>query len=367
MAIHRHPSRQGRNEGLTAINVRTQARTQATTQNGATARQCADPEASAEQVDARFEVFDRKPPLPDMVAEVARGLCQRQKSIPPKYFYDAAGSKLFDAITQLPEYYLTRTEIGILDDNRDAIGRRVGVGTCLVEYGSGSSVKVRILLDACRPAAYVPVDISKDHLVTSARPSTTTFRRCPYIRLVRTTRRHSTSRLLRSSYPGWRSFRVRALAISTRPAADRFLAAVAGTVGAGGMLIVGVDAKKDPRVLASAYNDAAGVTARFNENLLTHINAAAGADFDLTGFRHRAEYNADAGRIEMYLDATRDQVVRINGDSVAFARGEALHTENSYKYAPDEFVAKAERAGFDCSAAYRDERSYFMVLLLQVR
>ena len=367
MAIHRHPSRQGRNEGLTAINVRTQARTQATTQNGATARQCADREASAEQVDARFEVFDRKPPLPDMVAEVARGLRQRQKSIPPKYFYDAAGSKLFDAITRLPEYYLTRTEIGILDDNRDAIGRRVGVGTCLVEYGSGSSVKVRILLDACRPAAYVPVDISKDHLVTSARaiyndfPALSVYPTCadytapfdlPPVAL-------ELSRV--AFFPG------SSIGNFDPPAADRFLAAVAGTVGAGGMLIVGVDAKKDPRVLASAYNDAAGVTARFNENLLTHINAAAGADFDLTGFRHRAEYNADAGRIEMYLDATRDQVVRINGDSVAFARGEALHTENSYKYAPDEFVAKAERAGFDCIAAYRDERSYFMVLLLQVR
>ena len=363
MAIHGYPSRPGRSKGLTAINASTQARTQ----NGATARQGAGSERAAKQAAARFEVFDRKPPLPDMVAEVARGLRLRQKSIPPKYFYDAAGSKLFDAITELPEYYLTRTEIGILDDNRDAIGRRVGVGTCLVEYGSGSSVKVRILLAACRPEAYVPVDISKDHLVTSARAIYNDF---PALSVYPTCADYTAPFDLppvARELPRVAFFPGSSIGNFDPLAADRFLAAVARTVGTGGMLIVGVDAKKDPRVLASAYNDAAGVTARFNENLLTHINAAAGADFDLTGFRHRAEYNADAGRIEMYLDATRDQVVRINGDSVAFARGEPLHTENSYKYAPDEFVAKTERAGFECTAAYRDDRGYFTVLLLRVR
>ena len=314
-----------------------------------------------------FKLFDRKPPLPDMVAEVAGGLRQPEKSIPPKYFYDAAGSKLFDAITRLPEYYLTRTEIGILNDNRAAIGRRVAADACLVEYGSGSSVKVRILLSACRPAAYVPVDISKEHLTASARaiyddfPTLSVYPTCadytvpfdlppPALKLPRL-----------AFFPG------SSIGNFDPAAAAGFLSAVAQTVGGGGMLIIGVDAKKDAGVLADAYNDAAGVTARFNENLLTHINAAIGANFDPDGFRHRAVYNADAGRIEMYLDATRDQVVRVNGDEVAFARGEALHTENSYKYAPDEFVAKAEAAGFDCVDAYLDRRRYFMVLLLRVR
>lgn len=302
-----------------------------------------------------------------MVAEVTRGLRLAQKSIPPKYFYDRTGSRLFDAITKLPEYYLTRTEIGILNHNRRAIGRHVGSGTCLVEYGSGSSTKVRILLEACDPRAYVPVDISRNHLVAAARavyddyPALSVYPTCadysgPF-ELPPATR----------DMPRVAFFPGSSIGNFDPAAADRFLHGVAQTVGPDGTLIIGVDAKKDPGVLARAYNDASGVTARFNENLLHHLNAAIGADFDVAGFRHRAVYNTDAGRIEMYLDAKRDQVVRINGDVVEFARGEALHTENSYKYAPDEFIAKAARAGFDCIDALLDERRYFMVLLLRVR
>ena len=148
-------------------------------------------------------------------------------------------------------------------------------------------------------------------------------------------------------------------------AADAFLAAIGRLLGAGGCLIIGVDTKKDCGVLAAAYNDAAGVTARFNRNLLCHLNAAIGTDFNPAAFDHRAIYNPDAGRIEMYLDARRDQVIRLNGKRIAFARGEALHTENSYKYAPDEFVAKAERSGFECVDIYQDRQRYFMVLLLR--
>ena len=302
-----------------------------------------------------------------MVAEVTRGLRQRQKTIPPKYFYDDAGSKLFDAITGLPEYYLTRTEIGILNDNRVAIGKHVGQGACLVEYGSGSSTKVRILLAACRPRAYVPVDISKVHLVASARAIYDDF---AALSVYPTCADYTTPFVLPRAVDGLPRvafFPGSSIGNFDPAAADRFLRTVARTVGGGGTLIIGVDAKKDPRVLARAYNDAAGVTARFNENLLHHINTALGADFDVTGFRHRAVYNADSGRIEMYLDSARDQVVHIDGDTVKFARGEALHTENSYKYAPDEFIAKAERAGFERVETYLDRRRYFMVLLLRVR
>ena len=301
------------------------------------------------------------------MAEVTHGLSLPQKAIPPKYFYDAEGSRLFDAITRLPEYYPTRTEIGILDENRAAIGEHVDAGACLVEYGSGSSIKVRILLAACQPHSYVPVDISKDHLVASARAIYDDF---PALSVYPTCADYTQPFELPpavAELPPVAFFPGSSIGNFDPSAADGFLCAVAQTLGPGGTLIVGVDAKKDPEVLARAYNDAAGVTARFNENLLRHLNTALGTDFDLDGFEHRAIYNAEAGRIEMYLDAVRDQVVRINGDAVELAVGEALHTENSYKYAPDEFIAKAERAGFECVEAYLDDRRYFMVLLLRVR
>lgn len=313
----------------------------------------------------RYEFFDLKPRPPDIAAEVLHGLRGRRKFIPPKYFYDARGSRLFDAITRLPEYYLTRTEIAILHANRDAIAHHVAADAGVLEYGSGSSVKVRILLDACRPAAYVPVDISKDHLAAGARavandyPALSVYPVCadytaafPLPPPVAALRRMA-------FFPG------SSIGNFDPEAAQAFLAAVAHTVGLGGALIVGVDAKKNTEVLDRAYNDAAGLTARFNRNLLRHVNDAIGANFDPHGFEHRAEYNEDAGRIEMYLDAKRDQVVAINGERVAFAEGESLHTENSYKYTPEEFVALAATAGFACEEMWQDARRYFTVLLLR--
>ena len=312
-----------------------------------------------------FALFDRKPSAPDMTAEVVRGLKLSQKSIPPKFFYDAAGSKLFDAITRLPEYYLTRTEVAILRANRRPIAAKVPAGGCLVEYGSGSSTKVRILLNACRPRAYVPVDISKDHLVTAAR---TVFEDYPHLVVYPTCADFTRPFELPApvaSLPRVAFFPGSSIGNFDPAAADVFLRNAAGLVQTGGCLIIGVDAKKDPRVLLRAYNDEAGVTARFNRNILAHVNAALGANFDASAFAHRAVYNDAAGRIEMYLDAQRDQLVKLDGEEIAFTRGEALHTENSYKYAPDEFVAKAERAGFECLALWQDAERYFMVLLLR--
>ena len=314
----------------------------------------------------RFALFDRAPPVPDATAEVVRGLRGRRKSIPPKYFYDAAGSKLFDAITQLPEYYLTRTEIGILRDRQAAIANHAAANGCVVEYGSGSSAKARILLDACRPLAYVPVDISKDHLARSARAVFQDYPNLAVYPICADYTRPFDLPPPAASLPRLGFFPGSSIGNFEPPAADEFLASLAAGLGIGGCLVVGVDAKKEHGVLTRAYNDAAGVTSRFNRNMLAHVNAATGADFDPDGFEHRAVYNAGAGRIEMYLDAKRDQLVRIDGEEVAFARGEALHTENSYKYAPDEFVAKTECAGFRCLNLWQDERGYFMVLFLQV-
>lgn len=301
-----------------------------------------------------------------MATEVLRGLRQPRKAIPPKYFYDAEGSRLFDAITRLPEYYLTRTEVAILRTNNGAIARRVAANGCLVEYGSGSSAKVRLLLDACRPAAYVPVDISKEHLAQAAQAIANDY---PALAVHATCADYTAPFLLPpavTELPRIGFFPGSSIGNFDPAAAEAFLAAAARTLGPGSCLVIGVDAKKDQSVLHRAYNDAAGVTASFNRNLLRHLNTALGADFDVEGFQHRAVYNAAAGRVEMYLDAKRDQVVSISGERVAFARGEALHTENSYKYAPDEFLAKAERAGFRCLDLWTDPRRYFMVLVLQV-
>lgn len=300
-----------------------------------------------------------------MAAEVIRGLRLAQKSISPKYFYDEAGSKLFDAITRLPEYYPTRTEIGILRERRNAIAEHADAGACLVEYGSGSSAKVRLLLDACKPSAYVPVDIAKDHLAATARG---VFEDYPQLAVYPLCADYTAPFELPppvATMPRLAFFPGSSIGNFDPAAADDFLASIARTVGEGGRLVVGVDAKKDAGVLARAYNDSAGVTARFNRNLLRHVNNVAGANFDPQAFNHRAIYNEAAGRIEMYLDANREQLVRINGEEVAIAQGEPLHTENSYKYAPEEFIAKVERAGFECEQLWQDSRRYFMVLLLR--
>ena len=302
-----------------------------------------------------------------MAAEVRHGLSLPAKSLPPKYFYDAEGSRLFDVITKLPGYYLTRVETAILRDNRDLIARRVGAGTCLVEYGSGSSVKSRLLIGACRPAAYVPVDISRDHLEQSARAIYDGYRD---LAVYPTCADYTTPFELPppvAALPRLAFFPGSSIGNFEPTAAGEFLRGVAEVVDSGGWLVVGVDAKKDSDVLDRAYTDADGVTEQFNKNLLANINNALGSNFDLAAFRHLAVYSEQAGRIEMYLVSQRDQRVEVAGTEIAFANGERLHTENSYKYAPDEFVAIAEQSGFECVDVLTDDRAYFMVLLLRAR
>ncbi|MDE0178850.1 MAG: L-histidine N(alpha)-methyltransferase [Gammaproteobacteria bacterium] len=234
----------------------------------------------------RYQFFDLKPALPDMTAEVLHGLTRPAKSIPPKYFYDAEGSRLFDVITGLPDYYLTRTETSILRENAGSIADRVGKSACLVEYGSGSSTKSRLVIEACRPAAYVPVDISRVHLEESAKallggyPELAVYPMCadytapfelppPVAALPRL-----------AFFPG------SSIGNFEPPAARDFLRGVTQVVGPGGWLVLGVDTKKDPEVLDRAYTDPGGVTERFNKNLLRNVNNAVGADFDPSGFRH---------------------------------------------------------------------------------
>ena len=312
-----------------------------------------------------FRFHDLRPRLPDARAEVLAGLSGRSKAVPPKFFYDETGSRLFDAITRLPEYYLTRVETDILQSNRAALARAVGAGACLVEYGSGSSAKVRILLEACRPALYVPVDISRAHLLASARAI---FDEFEWLSVHPACADYSAAFSLPDAAAGLPrvAFFPGSSIGNFEPArAATFLAGVAQVVGPGGRLIVGVDLKKDAAVLNAAYNDGAGVTRAFNLNLLSHLNMAMGANFDLERFEHVAAYNEAQGRVEMHLSSLAEQTVQVNGTSIAFGAGERIHTENSYKYDAQGFLEMAAGAGFAVRETWQDERRYFMVALLE--
>jgi dimethylhistidine N-methyltransferase len=312
----------------------------------------------------RFQYFDLKPRTADMREEVLEGLAAVPKRLSPKYFYDATGSYLFERITELPEYYPTRTEMALFDAHLGDIAASLGEGFCLVEYGSGNTRKVRKLLERLRPAAYVPVDISGEHLVVEARalhgdfPWLDVFPTCadltgpfdlpaPVRRLRRV-----------GFFPG------SSIGNFDPQAARDFLVNVHGTVGSGGYLLIGVDRKKDPVVLERAYNDIQGVTAEFNRNALRHINARLGGDFEPERFAHEARYDAEAGCIRMFLRSLEQQTVKIGSVEVAFAAGEAIHTENSYKYHPKEFIDLAGRAGFGTASWWSDPAGLFALFLL---
>ena len=297
-----------------------------------------------------------------------RGLSQPQKAIPAKFLYDARGSALFDEICELPEYYPTRTEFAILRERASAIAALAGPGAALVEFGGGSCRKARILLDAFEtPAAYVPVDISGEHLeqaaaeVAAEYPALEVVAVCAdYMSPFRLPRAAQAARKRVGFFPG-------STIGNLRPQEARaFLGHAARLLGRdGGELIVGVDLKKDPARLHAAYNDAAGVTASFSLNLLTRMNRELGADFDLAKFAHDAFYNAARGRIEIYLRSLADQTVRIAGRRIRFAAGERIHTEFSYKYGVDEFRALAGASGFQPLEVWTDPEALFSVHYLR--
>lgn len=312
-----------------------------------------------------IEFHDLHPTPADLAAEVLAGLGRRPRSIPPKFFYDAEGSRLFDAITQTPEYYPTRTELQILRTHAPEIAQRVGTGSLLVEPGGGSCAKVRILLEGLRPCAYVPMDISREHLWLAAEQVAAEF---PWLEVHAACTDFTRLLELPASVPeGPRVafFPGSSIGNFDPPAAVDFLAAVADLVGPGGFLLIGVDLKKDGALLDAAYNDAAGITAAFNLNLLARINRELGADFDLAAWSHRAFYAEDRGRIEMHLVSGRAQTVRVAGETFTFKAGESIHTENSYKYAVEEFQGFATQAGFQPEAVWTDSTKLFSVHLLR--
>lgn len=296
------------------------------------------------------------------LADILAGLRQPQKHLPAKYFYDDAGSRLFDRITELDEYYLTRTELHIMQRDADRMAARCGTRCLLVELGAGSLIKVRLLLDRLhRPAGYVPVDVSGNHLRAAAG---TLVRDYPNLAVLPVCADFSQDFPLPDVAAARRVVYFPGSTIGNFDPAevDALLRRIARLVGRGGGLLLGVDLQKAPRVIEAAYNDRRGVTAAFNRNLLARINRAFAADFDLDAFRHRAFYNRARSRIEMHLVSLSDQRVRIGDVEFRFRAGETIHTENSYKYNLAELSHRATGSGLRMDDVWTDERNYFAVL-----
>jgi len=318
--------------------------------------------------------YDRLPPAEPSgagIAEVAlRGLLARPKTLPPTLFYDEEGCRLFYRITGLPEYYLTRTELALLSAIAPEVAATVRAPAALVEYGASSEAKAAALLDqtgadrAATFAMYVPIDVAGAALLAmadrlaAARPGLTVL---PVVAdfLQPVQLPPALGRLDRLGFfPG-------STIGNLDPAqARRFLAQARGTLGEGARMLVGVDLRKDEALLIPAYDDAAGVTAAFNLNVLRRLNREAGADFDLRGFAHRAAWNDAEGRIEMHLVSLRPQAVHLNGHTIRFAAGETIHTENSYKHTPEGFQAIATAAGWRAERMWADEGRLFSLHLL---
>jgi len=294
-------------------------------------------------------------PADAFAADVTAGLTAKPKRLPPKYFYDSAGSALFDRITSLPEYYPTRCELGLLQDNAPAIAFLFPQGCALIEFGSGSSRKARILLGvAATVEAYVPVDISGDFLHQEIAQLRREF---PHLTVQPVVADFTQKLALPPAVAGLPRvgfFPGSTIGNFEPHEACNFMRHAAGVLGAGSVLVIGVDLVKDAKILYRAYNDADGITAKFNLNLLTRINRELGADFDLSAFEHHAFYNSEQSRIEMHLASTRRQKVRVNGTTIDFRAGETIHTENSYKYTIESFQALARGSGWSPLKTWSD-------------
>jgi L-histidine N-alpha-methyltransferase len=311
-------------------------------------------------------------PFAEFARDVAAGLTAEPKYLSCRYFYDREGARLFVAICELPEYYLTRAETEILERNAHEIASRFPDDVTVIELGSGNAVKTRLLLEALLPGRrvrYVPIDICRPVLEESAADLLQRFPRLEIVAVA--AEYHEGLRHLRSETDRPRLILWLGSNIGnfTRTEAATFLRRIRDTMTSADRMLVGVDLRKDLAVLEAAYDDAAGVTAAFNRNLLARINQELNGNFDLSAFQHRALYNEDLGRIEMYLVSTRAQSVTIGriGLTVPFAAGETIHTENSYKYSLAEIHAVATAAGLQDQCFWQDAAGRFSLHLLATR
>ncbi len=312
---------------------------------------------------ARRDIQQADAPL---LAEILAGLTAQPKRLHPKFLYDAQGSKLFDRICELPEYYLTRTETRILRERVPAFLRSLGAKPAIVELGSGSSLKTRILLDALQgDATYVPVEISRSHLLMATRELSQSYPRLEILPICADFTQpfrlpHGIDRQpMLVFFPG------STLGNFYRDEAVELLRLMRAIAGANGFVVVGADLRKDPRIIEPAYNDSAGVTAAFNLNVLTRLNTEFGADFDVSAFEHRAPWIAAQSRIEMHLVSTRAQTVQLGEEVLQFARGESIWTESCHKYDCAQFATLAAQAGLTVDDVWIDERQLFSVQVLR--
>jgi L-histidine Nalpha-methyltransferase len=300
-------------------------------------------------------------------AELLAGLRMSPKQLSPMWFYDERGSQLFERICRLPEYYLTRTELAIMHRYAEEMAQHIGPGAALIEPGAGSSEKTRLLLDRLQaPSSYVPIDISRDFLLKSAKTLADDY---PTLRIVPVCADFTTPFEMPVQV-SWAQRRVVYFPGSTignfePDDALRVLITMRSIIGRQGAILIGTDLKKDPGVLIPAYNDAEGVTAEFNLNALQHINRKLGANFELQGFEHRAVWAEEESRIEMHLVSLRDQNVRIGPQLIEFQRGEHLRTECSHKYTLDGFAQLARAAELSVARVWMDDQQWFAVQLLQ--
>ncbi|CAN5380797.1 L-histidine N(alpha)-methyltransferase [soil metagenome] len=312
-------------------------------------------------VNARADGPLVKQPDHSFALDVIAGLSQQPKKLSPKYFYDEAGSKLFEQITLLPEYYPTRTELRILRDRGAEIAKAIPANAALVEFGAGATTKVRLLLKQCAFNAYVPVDISGDFLNGQASELREDF---PDLAVYPVTADFTKPFDLPpevKDMPKVGFFPGSTIGNFDPHEACAFLRSARAILGDGATLIVGVDLEKDERVLHDAYNDAAGVTGQFNLNVLARINRELGGNLDLDGFKHRAIYNRQRHRIEMHLISRKPQTVRVLDHTATFRTGETIHTESSYKYSIERFTALARGSGWAPRASWTDPDGMFSV------
>lgn len=296
----------------------------------------------------------------DFLGDVLHGLAQTQKRISPKYFYDAEGSALFDRICELDEYYPTRTELGILRRHAGEIAQLAGPGVGLIEFGSGSSVKVRLLLDALQdPAIYVPVEISRSHLLNAATGLAKDYPDLSVIPVCADYTRHFELPPASALRPRLGFFPGSTIGNFTRIEAAAFLGRAAVVLGPGAGLLIGADLEKDEAILHAAYNDREGVTAAFNLNLLRRINRELNGDFDLAAFRHHALWNPERGCVEMHLVSLKRQMVTVAGRRFDFAEGESIHTEDSHKYTVEAFHDLARAGGWRVERVWTDADDLF--------
>lgn len=313
-----------------------------------------------------MNLYDFAPTADTLYEEVVAGLRQPNKTLPGTLLYDEQGSQLFDRICEQPEYYLTRTELRIMQQSIGEIAALIGEEVALVEYGSGSSLKTKILLDhLTRLSCYIPIDISKEHLLQAATKLAAHY---PHLEILPVCADYSQPFCLPSPskrvsryvayYPG------STISHFAPEEAVAFLAQIRTVCGPDSMLLIGVDLKKDACVIEPAYNDRAGFSRAFTNNILRHINARFGADFDTANFAHLAFYNAQLGRVEFYLTSRQPQIVHLNGETIAFTEGERINLAYSYKYSVAEFAELAAKGGWCVQRVWTDDQQLFSVQCL---